>query len=184
SAATKEHVMNSSVPAHAAISLARALLVLSLAALAGCTGDDGDTGPAGPPGSPGTDTDLSQGDALPGLNVAIQSVKGGHASGGRFEVGEKRVGNFRLTKDDGSDWDIAQLSSGRALLSGPTFNYQRVIAEQTDLVTKAVKQSDGSYTYTFPTPIPATYLPPIGDTPAFGPDDGELAGQPLLEGTY
>ena len=92
--------------------------------------------------------------------------------------------NFRLQKSDGSDWDIAELTSGRALVSGPTFNYQRVIAEQTDLLTASVKQADGSYTYTFASAIPATYLAPFNDTASFGPEDGELTGQALLEGTY
>ena len=34
------------------------------------------------------------------------------------------------------------------------------------------------------TPIPTTYLAPFFDTPSFGPEDGELTGQTLLEGTY
>lgn len=167
--------------------LPRFSLVLFGAALlgvAGCTGDDGSTGPQGPPGDPGTNSDLAQGDDLPGLAIAIQSLSGGSASGGRFRVGDTLRVNFRLQKGDGSDWDIAELSSGRALVSGPTFNYQRVIAERTDLLTAAVEQPDGSYTYTFPVPLPATYLAPFNDTGAFGPEDGELTGQALLEGTY
>ena len=150
----------------------------------GCEGDDGEQGPPGPPGDPGTDSELSQGDPLPGLIVAVQSLSGGTASGGRFRVGDTIRVNFRLQKSDGSDWDSAELGSGRALVSGPTFNYQRVIAERTDLLTALVAQPDGSYSYTFPSAIPATYLAPINDSPAFGVEDGELAGQALLEGTY
>ena len=41
----------------------------------------------------------------------------------------------------------------QALVSGPTFNYQRVMAEKNDLVTTAVAQANGSYTYTFPTAL-------------------------------
>jgi OmcA/MtrC family decaheme c-type cytochrome len=149
-----------------------------------CKGSDGDTGPQGPPGGDGTDNTLEQGDSLPGLTVSVVSLTGGSASGGHFRVGDRPRVNYRLQKTDGSDWDITELSSGRALISGPTFNYQRVILEQTDLLTASVKQADDSYTYTFPTPIPATYLAPMNDTPAFGPDDGELTGQPLLDGTY
>ena len=170
---------------HASLSLSLALGLLGTALLgAGCTGDDGATGPQGPPGNSGTSTDLSQGDDLPGLDVAIQSLTGGTASGGRFKVGDELKLNFRLQKSDGSDWDIAELTSGRALVSGPSFNYQRVIAEQTDLLTASVKQSDGSYTYTFTSPVPATYLAPFNDSASFGPEDGELTGQALLEGTY
>src|SRR5262249_50246623 len=115
--------------------------------------------------------------------IAIQSLTGGSASGGHFRVGDVLHVNFRLQKDDGSDWDISELSTGRALVSGPTFNYQREIAEKTDLLTTCVKQADGSYTYTT-SALPATYLAPFNDSPAFGPDDGELTGQALLEGTY
>jgi OmcA/MtrC family decaheme c-type cytochrome len=160
-----------------------ALLAPTLFALAGCTGDDGSDGAQGPPGPVGTNTDLTQGDALPGLKIAIVSLTGGSASGGRFQAGDGLRVNFRLQKSDDSDWDIAELSAGRALVSGPTFNYQRVIAEKTDLLTTTVKQADGSYVY-ITSALPAAYIPPLGDTPAFGPADGELTGQPLLEGTY
>jgi len=161
-----------------------AALGIALVALTACEGDEGDQGPAGPPGDPGTEDELEQGDETPGLVVSVQSLSGGHASGGNFRAGDTIRVNFRLQKSDGTDWDIAELSSGRAIVSGPNFNYQRVILEQTDLVTAAVKQADDSYSYSFPVPIPAAYLAPMNDTPAFGPEDGELTGQPLLEGTY
>src|SRR5262245_998784 len=175
--------MNTNHPRHSGV-LGLVLLGTTLLGAASCTGDDGATGPQGPPGNAGTNTDLTKGEDVPGLVIAIQSLTGGTASGGRFRVGDTPRVNFRLQKSDGSDWDIGELSSGRALVSGPTFNYQRVIAEKTDLLTVSVKQADGSYTYTFPTAIPATYLPPFNDTASFGPADGELAGQALLEGTY
>ncbi|NOT29613.1 MAG: hypothetical protein HOP15_04090 [Planctomycetes bacterium] len=157
---------------------------LSLAWLGGCTGDDGNTGAAGPSGSGSTPTALDQGDDLPGIATVILALTGGTGPGGRFRVGDRLALNFRLQKSDGSDWDIAELSSGRALVSGPTFNYQRVIAEQTDVLTRTVQQADGSYTYTCPSPLPATYLAPFNDSASFGPEDGELTGQALLEGTY
>ena len=165
-------------------SLSVLLLAIALSCAAGCKGEDGDTGPQGPPGDPGTNTELTLGDEVPGLIVEIQSMSGGSGNQGRFRVGDTPRVNFRLKKNDGSEWDIAEMGTGRALLSGPTFNYQRVMEEQTDLVDVSVKQSDGSYAYTFPSPIPAQYLAPFNDTDAFGPDDGELAGQDLLEGTY
>jgi OmcA/MtrC family decaheme c-type cytochrome len=69
-------------------------------------------------------------------------------------------------------------------VGGPTFNYQRVIAEQSDVATASTQNSDGSYTYRFPVAIPGTYLAPLNDTASFGPDDGELSGEALLAGTY
>ena len=153
-------------------------------AASACSGDDGDPGPPGPPGPPGTDDELEQGDPLPGLIVEVVSVTGGSASGGHFRAGDRPRVNYRLRKTDGTDWDIAEIDSGRAMISGPTFNYQRVIAEQSDVLTESVKQADDSYTYTFAVPIPSTYLAPINDTPSCGPEDGELTGQTLLEGTY
>jgi len=153
----------------------------------GCSVDDGDTGPQGPPGPPGgdaTSTDLSQGDDLPGVEVEILGLSGGSGSGGAVQAGDTLSITFRARKSDGSDWDLSQLYRGRALVSGPTFNYQRVIAEQTDVLTASTQNADGSYTYRFPVPIPATYLAPYNDTTAFGSDDGELSGQALLEGTY
>jgi len=164
--------------------LAGLALVTAFFGAAGCTGDDGSDGQPGPPGPVGTNDELTQGDALPGLIATIQSVTGGTASGGRFRAGDKPKVNYRLQKDDGTDWDIAELSGGSAMVSGPTFNYQRVIDEQNDLIAASVQQTDGSYTYTFPTAIPATYLAPFFDTPSFGPEDGELTGEALLEGTY
>jgi OmcA/MtrC family decaheme c-type cytochrome len=167
-----------SLPAFLRTLLGAALLVLSA-----CEGDQGPPGPPGPPGTPGTNNRLAQGDDIPGLVVTIQSLTGGTASGGRFRVGDTPTVHYRLQKTDGTDWSIAELSIGKALLSGPTSNYQRVIAEQIDVVPQSTLQSDGSFTYKF-SAIPATYLPPYFDSPAFGPEDGELTGQPLLDGTY
>src|SRR5678815_2263516 len=76
------------------------------------------------------------------------------------------------------------MTIARALVSGPTFNYQRVIAESSDVALRSVALGGGAFTYTFAVPIPATYLPPLNDTPSFGPLDGEMQGAPLLDGTY
>src|SRR5688572_1639793 len=166
------------------------VLALSGAAffvLSACEGDRGPAGPPGPPGppgQPGTNNRLEQGDDIPGLLVTIQSVTGGTGAGGRFRVGDTPTVNYWLKKSDGTDWDIEELSVGKALLSGPTSNYQRVIAEQINVVPNSTQQPDGSYTYTFPTAIPATYLAPYFDSPSFGPEDGELTGEDLLDGTY
>jgi hypothetical protein len=89
-----------------------------------------------------------------------------------------------VTKDDGTDWRASELDLGRILVSGPTSNYQRVLAERSDLVTAARTNADGSMSYTFADPIPATYLPPLNDSDSFDEQDGELAGQALASGTY
>jgi len=164
-------------------------LLLSLPlALLGCSGDDGDDGAQGPPGDDGgggqVDNDLDRDQDPPGVHVEILSVQGATGAGGTFRVGDKLKLRFTIKMDDGTDWPIEELTRGRTLVSGPTFNYQRVIAEQTDLLTASVANADGSYTYTYSAPIPATYLPPVNDTASFGPGDGELTGQSLLGGTY
>ncbi|MEQ1728155.1 MAG: hypothetical protein ABL982_07210, partial [Vicinamibacterales bacterium] len=166
------------------------IAALSLAlgvGMLGCSSDDGDTGPQGPPGEDGgqqTETSFEQGQNLPGIHVAVTSLSGGTGPGGRFVPGNTITINFTVQKDDGSDWDLTEIGSGRALVSGPTYNYQRVIAQVADVSTLAVEQADGSYTYTFAAPIPATYLAPFNDTSQFDDTDGELTGQALLDGTY
>jgi OmcA/MtrC family decaheme c-type cytochrome len=169
----------------AAPRLAAALVAASL--VAACTGDDGDQGPPGPPGPPGgatTPTDLQRTEDSPGVNVAILAVTGASNSDGSFAAGDTPTVKFTLTKNDGSSWTLAEMSRGRIMLSGPTFNYQQVIPEVSDVPTRAVENADGSFSYTFATGLPATYPPPINDTLSFGSDDGELQGQTLLAGTY
>ena len=166
-------------------SLGTFAMVLPLIAVSSCAGEDGKDGQPGPPGPTGpTNTVYSQGDTLPGVAFTILGVRGGTASGGHFKVGDKLKVDFTVKKTSGEDWDLTEFSSGRILVSGPSVNYQRVIAELNDVVAKAVQNSDGSYTYTYATGIPSAYLAPINDTPSFGVEDGELTGQPLVDGTY
>ncbi|MBI5432333.1 MAG: hypothetical protein HZA52_05850 [Planctomycetes bacterium] len=166
----------------AALSLAAALSV-TLAACSG--GDDGERGPQGPPGGSGsTNTALEQGDELPAIELTITDVRGGSGPGGSFKVGDTVKVDFTVTKSDATAWDLSEFSSGSALLSGPTFNYQRVLPEVSDVHTNAVERDDGSFTYTFAAPIPATYLAPYNDSASFGASDGELTGDDLLDGTY
>lgn len=165
-------------------SLRNPLVLLPCALLlAGC-GDDVTKEYYEEPVDDPTNTELLPGEDPPGINITILSVTGGTGPDDNFEAYDRVRVHFTLTKDNGSNWDIDQLDRGRGLVSGPTFNYQRVIAEQSDLTSASVRNGDGSYTYTFADPIPDTYLPPYNDTPAFGADDGELAGMPLLGGTY
>ena len=159
----------------------------ALSCFAGCSGDDGDRGPQGPPGPPGsgsTPTSLERGEDPPGIQLAVTGLAGGSGAGGSFAVGDRISVTYTIKKDDGSDWDITEMSRARILVSGPTFNYQRVIPELQDLATASVRNADGSYTYRFADPIPAVYAAPYNDTPSFGPGDGELTGQPLVGGTY
>ena len=157
------------------------LLAITSATL-GCTGD---TGPAGSTGSgTPTDNELNATESAPGIELSLLSIDGATGLDGTFQIGDHMSLTFTAKKSDGSDWDLAEFSRGRALVSGPTFNYQRVLAEVTDVTTASVDNGDGTWTYTFATGIPATYLAPLNDTAAFGPLDGELTGQALLAGTY
>jgi hypothetical protein len=167
-------------------SLARCFLLAAVAfAAAGCEGDQGPPGPQGPAGPAGpTPTALARGDSPPGVHATIASVTGGTGTNGAFRVGDRVTVNFTLTKDDGTSWQLSEMGTARLLVSGPSFNYQRVLREVSDVATASVTNADGSFSYTFATPIPATYDTPYNDSPSFGSEDGELAGQPLLDGTY
>ncbi len=163
----------------------RALILASAAAvLAGCEGDRGPAGPPGPPGGGGTTpTEVARGEAAPRVIVVIEELSGSTGAAGAFRVGDVLSVCFRLKKEDGSTWQLAEMVSGEALVSGPTFNYQRVLPLASDLVAASVSNGDDSYTYIFD-PLPAVYAPPYNDSPSFGAVHGELTGQPLLDGTY
>ena len=167
--------------------LLAATLLLLPAYLAGCTGDTGSTGPAGPPGGGGgtpTSTEVARGEDAPGIHVTILSLGGASGPGGAFRVGDHMSFTFSVTKTDGSDWDLTEMNYGRALVSGPSFNYQRVLPEVTNVATAAVDNEDGTWTYTFSSAIPAVYAAPLNDSASFGAADGELTGEDLLSGTY
>ncbi|MBK7642616.1 MAG: hypothetical protein IPJ19_06125 [Planctomycetes bacterium] len=167
--------------------LSRSLACLSLVLLAACDGSTGNQGSAGGQGSNEGDTTptaYEQGDTLPGIVLAISEVTGGSGTGGNFLPGDTLSVHYTAKKSNGTNWNITEFGTARILVSGPTSNYQRVLAEQTNLATASVRQADGSYLYTFTAPIPTTYLAPLNDTVSFGLSDGELQGQPLQEGTY
>ncbi|MFN0008675.1 MAG: multiheme c-type cytochrome [Planctomycetota bacterium] len=153
--------------------------------LAGCAGDDGDQGPPGPPGGGGlTDTELDLDEDSPGVEVVVLSIDGASGADGTFQVGDRVSVTFELRKDDGSLWELSEMTTARLMVSGPSFNYQRVLPQVTDVAAASVDNGDGTYTYTFASPIPAVYAAPYNDTASFGLTDGELTGQPLLAGTY
>ena len=157
----------------------------------GSDGQDGDPGPQGPPGPagppapppPGTSA-IGPYDPLPGVVVTVTSATGGTAAGGKFQAGDTITVRYTVKTSGGTDLYVPDMDSGSIYLSGPTFNYQRVIASQSNLRAASVLEGGGVWRYTFTTPIPATYLAPYNDTPAFGPGDGELTGLALLSGTY
>ncbi len=173
--------------------LHRSLIIVVLVSLAvGCAPKDGSDGAPGLPGPPGasavgpgapTDSGLTRDDDLPGITVTVTEVKGASGVGGTFQVGDFVTFHFTVKKDDGSDWNLDELS-GRALVSGPTVNYQRVLVERTDVAATAAPVAAGVHSYTFPTAIPGSYLAPLNDTATFGAGDGEWAGTSLISGTY
>lgn len=166
-----------------------AALLLAVLALPACDdGDDGKAGPAGPAGPPGpgleTDDTLMVGEPAPGMNIEILSLDGATGEGGNFLPGDTITINFMLTKDDGSSWMLSEMDRLRALVSGPTFNYQRVIPETSGPLADSVDNGDGTFSYTFEDPIPDVYVAPYNDTDSFTADDGEMTGMALLDGTY
>ena len=64
-----------------------------------------------------------------GINVQILDFSGAKGPSGNFKPGDTISMTYRLVKDDGTTWHLAEMDSARAAVSGPTFNYQRVIAQ-------------------------------------------------------
>jgi OmcA/MtrC family decaheme c-type cytochrome len=161
---------------------ARALLTVPLLLLvAACGGGSSSSSP--PPDPPDAPTELQPGDDPPGIVLTIDSVFGGSNSDGSFRPGDHVKLRFRLEKRDGTRWNLHEMRLPSALVSGPSFNYQRLIAEQSDVLERAVEQSDGSWLYTFAAPLPAQYLAPLNDSSDPQASEGELTGQDLLDGT-
>jgi hypothetical protein len=91
--------------------------------------------PSGPRRPARTDRHhADQFESPPGVDAEITSLSG-NAPGSNFEPGDTITVQFTLLKDDGEAWDIDEMATARILVSGPTFNYQRVIAEQSDLAS-------------------------------------------------
>ncbi len=137
-----------------------------------------------PDGGGNTDPDLNKGEAAPGLIIQVLELNGAKGPTGNFKPGDTMSVKFRVAKTDGTSWHLDEMDSTRAIVSGPTNDYQRLIGQVSDIKTAATDNGDGTYTYDFPTPIPATYLAPLNDSPAFDEDDGERTGQALVDGTY
>jgi len=110
-------------------------------------------------------------------HVNILNVNGGTA----VEVGGAWTIGFTIEDDDGDAIAIGDLDRLRFYVSGPATNYQ-IVLPSTNIVSLAVQNPDGSYTYTAAAPFPAVYAAPLNDSPDL--TEGELTGLPLLDGTY
>src|SRR5688500_1762372 len=107
-------------------------------AFAACKGDDGDDGRDGQDGTnavPPTSTDLQPWEDPPGVVLTVTALSGGTGANDAFLAGDTITVTFTAKKDDGSDWMLSELSSGHIMVAGPTFNYQLVIDDQSDLLT-------------------------------------------------
>ncbi len=151
---------------------------------AGPGGPGGPAGPAGPTGGPGLDS----GSDLPGVVIAILAITGATGADGTFQIGDAITVRFTVRRDNGTNMVPADLTRSEIYVSGPTTNYQRVLASKSDVQTRAVLNADGSWSYTFADRIPANYLAPLNDSPSYLYDPGapatEMTGRPLLPGTY
>ena len=160
------------------------MAVTFFGALACEDGQDGRAGPPGPPAPPApTPTGVSPLANAPRIVLDIVALEGSSGGGENFAIGDSITIRFRMEQRDGTPWLLSEMTSGEAMVSGPTFSYQRVVPLQSDVLSAAQANADGTFSYTLP-PIPASYLAPLNDTPAFGANDGELQGQALLGGTY
>ena len=139
-----------------------------------------------PPLPPPSVTVITAHEDLPGVNFEVLEVTGGSGPGGSFLPGDSFSFTFHMTQDDGTEIPIEDLYYARAYVSGPTFNYQRILARVNDVREGSYQNAADAptYTYTFAAPIPSTYLAPYNDSPLLGLDDGELQGLPLMDGTY
>lgn len=157
-----------------------ALLLLAVA-VASCSGDDGAPGRDGKNGS-SPQLPIGRGEALPGFNIDILSVEGGTGPNGNLLAGDHITIKFTVRDDEGNDIPPEVWDRGRVYVSGPSFNYQRVIDRLSDVAANSTVDADGVITYRFTDPIPAAYLAPANSTGSF--TEGVLTGQPLLDGTY
>ncbi|MCK6485574.1 MAG: hypothetical protein HUU22_08375 [Phycisphaerae bacterium] len=121
-------------------------------------------------------------DRLPGMKVTIVTVHGSKTTR-RVAIGETMTVIFKLEDRNGNKIDAAALDRFSSYVSGPTSGHQRVIAAEGDL-TKIMSNADGTFSYTFANPFPATFAAPYNDSTAFGAADGEKTGEPIMPGTY
>ncbi len=153
----------------------------------GTDGVDGTNGTDGADGTNGTDAVVPhQGDGPWGITLTIVSVGGASGSGGAFQAGDVPEITYSVVDDDGVSYDPADLTNIYFNMAGPTTHPQIVewYQDVTDVGTASVNNSDGTYTYSFIDPIPATYHAVPNDTTDLGEDDGDWGGLALVDGTY
>ena len=186
---TTDRTATSAIPEH----VARVAALLALLTCAACEGDRGPAGPQGPGGGGGgggtdpdepTPTVYAAGESVPELRLELVSLSGATGPAGEFVVGDTPVIEFTLTQSADVAWPLDELTAGMALVSGPSFNYQRVLPAEEDVLARSEELAEGLYRFTFSAPIPATYPAPYNDTTSFTANGGELQGRALLDGTY
>jgi hypothetical protein len=158
-----------------------ALALLGLAACNSGGGDDHERERRADPPSSNPSRLVGPYDQLPGLRVDVQEVVRTRGTGA-LRPGDRAVVRYSATTTDGTYLNVGLLDGGLIMMSGPTNNYQRVIAPLDDLRERSVYEGEGVWRYEFAAPIPATYLAPYNDSEDLS--DGELTGQNLLQGTY
>jgi hypothetical protein len=146
----------------------------------GCS--DGDDNSAAPRIGSAPEPTIGAASSLPGVVVTIDRVRGGSGPRGNVRPGDVLAVDFTAKTSAGAPLELTTMARGAIMVSGPTANYQRVIAAQADVLTRATKRALGAYRYKFTVPVPATYLAPLNDTEAI--TEGEMTGQPLVAGTY
>jgi len=106
--------------------------------LAGPGGAPGGGGPPGDPGDPGEEPLYE----APGLHLEITAISGGTGALGNFLAGDTISVTFTVKDDEGNDLDLPGMDRGSIFVSGPSTNYQRVIASQSDLRANSVDVAD------------------------------------------
>lgn len=153
----------------------------------GFDGNDGFDGQDGQDGVDGQDGfDAHFGESPWGLTLTIEDVTGGTGAGGALLAGNFPVITFSVYDDDGIPYDLAELDRVEFSLAGPS-EHMQVVLDRNDLddvETTSVYNGDGTWTYTSPVAIPATYAPPPNDTADIGLVDGDWGGEALVDGTY
>jgi len=149
---------------------------------AGCHGEGGVAGDVlDDHGDPRETVPLTE-----GLDVEIIEVRGGSGSGGAFQVGDEVTVEFALRDGAGAAVDPGELAFSEATFSGPTDHYQlTLVSDYHPFAYASTFDGDaGTWSYTFPAPIPAAYPAQWNDTPDLGGEAGDLQGEALLDGTY
>ena len=152
-----------------------------------CSGDDGAPGQDGENAVP----PLTPADPLPGVVIGLQGVTGGTGPGGNLRAGDVPRVTFSVNEESPNDGEVGPAipaenwSFQELLFAGPSTNYQ-LIFDFGDIAANSVQNADGTWTFTFPEPIPAQVPDQINQEGTVDEiyDSGTIAGQDLPSGTY